>query len=413
MRKLFYNGDILTMESPRPAEAVLTEGGRIIAVGDLSALFRFAGRHAEMIDLEGGALLPGFVDCHSDFWAVVCDMMREGGQAAGYHRLRAARAAVRRAAEKYAERGMTVLHMSGITRESAGILAHMDLPLPLMAAADVGDYEDVKRVLAGARGALYLYGISLDLDVRDDGGEATGDLAYCDRAVSYALRMAVAEGVSLVIRSGSEAAVAQCLRVTKAVANVCPALIASRLILLDARALSPAEMERARLLGMIPCFAVDLLPRVGDEYLTAYGMERTARLTPLASAHRAGLAYTFCRGVTGADRIPDPLSLLCAAVERRTARGIVPGMSERASVYEALRALTVNGAWQYHAEREWGSIRAGMRASLLWLDRSPMAVPTRELSEIRPVATFAAGEMIWHEQSKEISTLECRVPSVY
>ena len=71
MRKLFYNGDILTMESPRPAEALLTEGGRIIAVGDLGAIAAAAGRHAEQVDLEGGALLPGFADCYSDFGAVV------------------------------------------------------------------------------------------------------------------------------------------------------------------------------------------------------------------------------------------------------------------------------------------------------------------------------------------------------
>ena len=44
MRTLFYNGDILTMESPRPAEAVLTDGRRIMAVGDLSAIAPAGGK---------------------------------------------------------------------------------------------------------------------------------------------------------------------------------------------------------------------------------------------------------------------------------------------------------------------------------------------------------------------------------
>ena len=121
MRKLFYNGDILTMESPRPAEALLTEGGRIIAVGDLSALAAIAGRHAESVDLQGGALLPGFADCHSDFGAVIRAELGAG------HGGRAIRQAVRRAEALYAARGITVLHGGGMTEETVRLL-HASLP---------------------------------------------------------------------------------------------------------------------------------------------------------------------------------------------------------------------------------------------------------------------------------------------
>ena len=89
MRMLFYNGDILTMESPHPVEAVLTEGERILAVGDLSALAPLAGRGARTVDLQGGALIPGFVDCGGGFLSAV--MRRLSGQTSA----RAARAAVR------------------------------------------------------------------------------------------------------------------------------------------------------------------------------------------------------------------------------------------------------------------------------------------------------------------------------
>ena len=413
MRKLFYNGDILTMESPRPAEAVLTEGERIIAVGELNALSRFAGRHAEIIDLDGGALLPGFVDCHSDFGAVVRRILRESDGPLPRHSARAVRNAVRQAAEAYAARGITVLHGRGMTAETVKLLSHSDLPLPLMAVADIGDYEETKRAMVGARGEMRLCGMSLDLDVTDDGGEATGALAYCDRAVGYALRMAAAEGVSLTARAASAEAVAQLLRVGRAMSRVCPELIAARPVLLDARLLSPTDLESARHLGIVPCFAVDVLPCRGDDYLVAYGTEYTSRLTPLASARRAGVPYTLCEGLARADGVPDPIALLCAAVERKTVRGIVPGACERASVYEALRALTLHGAWRYHAEREWGSIRAGARASLVWLDRSPLGVPTRELGDLRPLATFAAGETISCAERQNISTQEDRVLSVY
>ena len=54
---LFYNGTVLTMEESRPAaEAVLVRGGVIAYAGT---------NEDERIDLNGAALLPGFIDGHS------------------------------------------------------------------------------------------------------------------------------------------------------------------------------------------------------------------------------------------------------------------------------------------------------------------------------------------------------------
>ena len=69
--KLFYNGDILTMEgdSPKYAEAIVVQNGKIVFVGTkLEAESKFKG--AEKIDLKGKTLLPGFIDPHSHFGMV-------------------------------------------------------------------------------------------------------------------------------------------------------------------------------------------------------------------------------------------------------------------------------------------------------------------------------------------------------
>ncbi|MBQ7321700.1 MAG: amidohydrolase family protein [Clostridia bacterium] len=411
MQKLFYNGDILTVESPGPAEAVLAEGGRIIAVGDLRSLSRMVGRQSEWIDLEGGALLAGFADCHSNFWAVV--RAHAAAHSGGHIGMRAIRAAVRSAAEAYAARGFTVLHARGLTDEGLRALSHSDLPMPLWATVPLEEYETVKRTMASLRAPIYLRGISLDLDLRDDGGVATGETAYCDRALSFALRMAAAERVRPVMRAESEATAAQFLRVMRAVSRCCPDLTALRPILADARLLPPTVLERVRELGIVPCFAVDVLPRLGDDWMAACGMEQTARLAPLASARRAGLPYTLCEGLSGEEDVPDPIGMLTAAVERKTERGVVIGSEERTSVRDALRALTANVAWSCGAEREWGGIRAGMRADLIRLDRSPLSLPTKELRELRVVETFVGGESFWHEEGHNFSTHASRVPIVY
>ncbi len=65
-RKLYYNGTILTMEPELYAQAVLTEGPRIAAVGSLEDVQAVAAG-ALPIDLEGQTLMPAFIDAHSHF----------------------------------------------------------------------------------------------------------------------------------------------------------------------------------------------------------------------------------------------------------------------------------------------------------------------------------------------------------
>lgn len=67
-RKLYYGGPILTMDKAMPrAEAVLTENGRILAVGSYETL---KTSDAQQIDLQGATLMPGFVDGHSHMASV-------------------------------------------------------------------------------------------------------------------------------------------------------------------------------------------------------------------------------------------------------------------------------------------------------------------------------------------------------
>ncbi|WP_203247922.1 amidohydrolase [Sporosarcina beigongshangi] len=62
MKTLWHNGKLYTMqEEGDQIEALLTENGRIIAVGTYAAL---SGQADEAVDLNGAVLYPGFVDSH-------------------------------------------------------------------------------------------------------------------------------------------------------------------------------------------------------------------------------------------------------------------------------------------------------------------------------------------------------------
>ena len=67
-RMLFKNGSVWTADPSRPrAEAVLTEGGRILRVGGRAECERLATPETLTIDLGGALVLPGFIDCHTHF----------------------------------------------------------------------------------------------------------------------------------------------------------------------------------------------------------------------------------------------------------------------------------------------------------------------------------------------------------
>ncbi|WP_417195319.1 amidohydrolase [Bizionia sp.] len=77
--QLFFNGDILTMDSEQPeyVEAVVEKNGEIVFVGRRTeAESHFPG--STKIDLNGKTLLPGFIDPHSHFGMVSNTMGQVG-----------------------------------------------------------------------------------------------------------------------------------------------------------------------------------------------------------------------------------------------------------------------------------------------------------------------------------------------
>ena len=62
---IYSGGTILTIHDAQPsAEAVAVKDGRILAVGSLLDIAMHQGATTELFDLDGRAMLPGFVDSH-------------------------------------------------------------------------------------------------------------------------------------------------------------------------------------------------------------------------------------------------------------------------------------------------------------------------------------------------------------
>ncbi len=63
---VYYNGSVVTMEAAQPvAQAIALAGDRILAVGSDQEVLALSGASAQVIDLRGSTVMPGFIDTHS------------------------------------------------------------------------------------------------------------------------------------------------------------------------------------------------------------------------------------------------------------------------------------------------------------------------------------------------------------
>jgi hypothetical protein len=67
-----------------------------------------------------------------------------------------------------------------------------------------------------------------------------------------------------------------------------------------------------------------------------------------------------------------PLQVVWSQVNRETTSGAVLGPHQRVTPMEALRAVTIDAAWQVFMDAEIGSIEPGKRADLIVLSGSPL-----------------------------------------
>ncbi|MCW3780975.1 amidohydrolase [Defluviimonas salinarum] len=135
-----------------------------------------------------------------------------------------------------------------------------------------------------------------------------------------------------------------------------------------------------------------------DELL---GPERAANISPAAWAEAAGVRFTIHNDASVTPT--RPLQLIHTVVNRRTQSGRLLGDHQRVSALSALRAHTIDAAWQVFQEAERGSIETGKLADLAVLDANPLAKP-ENIENVQLVQTWRRGLPIFAAEIGEINT---------
>jgi predicted amidohydrolase YtcJ len=144
---------------------------------------------------------------------------------------------------------------------------------------------------------------------------------------------------------------------------------------------------------LIPSFFTNHCYFWGDVHLKNLGEERGNFISPIATADSLGLIFT---NHTDYRITPlDPMFVLWTATNRLSRSGIVIGASERATVYQALKALTINAAHQYFEEDSKGTLEVNKRADLVILSANPMKTPIEKLADIKILETIKSGQTIF------------------
>jgi predicted amidohydrolase YtcJ len=138
---------------------------------------------------------------------------------------------------------------------------------------------------------------------------------------------------------------------------------------------------------------------VALEYL---GEERFGHLYPLASILRSGARVTLGSDYPvswiGEDAL-NPMFNIEMAVTRQSFGNpdypIQAKVSERLSVDQALRAHTVDAAYQLRLEDQIGTLAVGKQADFVILERDPYLVPVHEIHQIRVMQTFSDGRRVF------------------
>ncbi|MGD0501660.1 MAG: amidohydrolase [Steroidobacteraceae bacterium] len=155
---------------------------------------------------------------------------------------------------------------------------------------------------------------------------------------------------------------------------------------------TPALIARMRAVGAIPIPFAGYVNFHGD-ILHFYGDDRAARMFAYRSFIDAGLRPPSSSDYTASP--PAPMLWLYSETTRRDPTGHVWGEAQRITVNEALRSMTLNGAYASFEEHEKGSIAPGKLADLTVLAQDPLAVPAELWLDIPVERTMLGGKWVY------------------
>lgn len=170
-----------------------------------------------------------------------------------------------------------------------------------------------------------------------------------------------------------------------------------RTIIIHAQFARPDQLVTFKKYNMEPSFFTNHAYFWGDVHVKNLGKERAYFLSPLASSIKLGLKPTNHSDATVTPI--DPIFTIWTAVNRVSRSGATIGAAERVSPYQAIKAITINAAYEFYEENLKGTLTKGKLADFVILDKNPLNVKPMEIKGIKILETIKEGESIFAREN--------------
>ena len=160
--------------------------------------------------------------------------------------------------------------------------------------------------------------------------------------------------------------------------------------LIHSQNLREDQLDRMATAGVSVSFFPAHLHYFGDFHsAVTFGPDRVRNMCPTRWAEERGIRFTIHND---AQVTPTrPLHLMWCAVNRQSLSGKTIGRDQAVSPLSALRAHTIDAAWQVFQEHDRGSIEAGKRADFAVLSGNPLDDP-ENMHKLSVSQTLVLGE---------------------
>lgn len=225
------------------------------------------------------------------------------------------------------------------------------------------------------------------------GSDSCGMPLHTDEEVVDAFRFSADKHAQIIIHTNGDGAVDQFLRCLEIAEKEKPHLKELRPVIIHGQLMGRDQMQKAAELGAIVSFFVAHCYYYADTHIANLGEDRGMHVSAVKSAIDAGITVTFHQDAPVIE--PNMLETVWCAVNRVTRRGVQLAKEECISVLDALKAVTLNAAYQYFEEDEKGSIEKGKLADFVVLDQNPLTVDKNDIRNIKVVKTYKRGKKIY------------------
>ena len=230
------------------------------------------------------------------------------------------------------------------------------------------------------------------------GTSNTGTLNFSEQELYALAKPRFDEGWQLSVHSNGDKSIEQTLNVFAKLVTK-PADAKTRLRIEHFTVPTEVQIDKAAKLGVVPGFTIGHTDYWGEAFHNhLIGPERADRIDPSASLIKRGMHFAY-----HSDSPVSPIHPLKYASEGaarlwQVSPQKVLNPSQKISINNALKAITIDAAYQLKMDDKIGSIQEGKYADFAIVDRNPMKTDAYKIRDIEVNETWVNGKQVFKRQ---------------